>query len=141
MDAYRLGVFVHIVLGIVLVGQALYWFIMLVALRQKFSVADVARHLDVAGAARWPHVVVPWKLRIPLNLLAWLIIALVVASGFLLLQFRPAPERLAWWVKMGLLAAVVPVQLLLSWRPTAAAIRLNMVLVLGIMIVSAWAIR
>lgn len=141
MDSYRLTVLLHIVLGVVLTGQALYWFIMLTALRQKFSAADAGHQLAIVSRARWPHVVVPWKLRIPLSLMSWLTIALVVATGLLLLEFRPAPQRPAWWVKMGLLAAVAVVQLLLSRKPNAMAIRLNMALVLALMITSALAVR
>lgn len=141
MDAYRLVVLAHIFVGIVLVGLSLYWFIMLAALRQKFSASETAGYLDVAAAARWPHVAVPWKLRIPLRFMGWFVIALAVGTGVALLQFRPAPERLAWWLKLGLLGATIVAQLWLTLRPTALAIRLNMALVLGILFAASWAIR
>jgi hypothetical protein len=141
MDTYRLSVLTHLVLAIVLVGQALFWFIMSVALRQRFDKVETERYLAIVNGARWPHVVVPYNLRIPLSLMSWLVIGLLVATGFLLLVFRAAPENMLWWIKIGLLTAIVVVQVNLSQGPTAAVIRLNMILTLAIIVVAGWAIR
>jgi hypothetical protein len=141
MDTYKLSVFAHLVLAIVLVGQALFWFIMSVALRQRFDKVETERYLAIVNGARWPHVVVPYNLRIPLSLMSWLVIGLLVATGFLLLVFRAAPENVLWWTKIGLLTAIVVVQVNLSQKPTAAVIRLNMILTLAIIVVAGWAIR
>ena len=141
MDAYRLSAFAHLFFAIVLVGQALFWFIMSVALRQRFNTAETERYLNIVNGARWPHVIVPYNLRIPLFLMSWLVIGLLVATGFLLLYFRDAPQNLLWWTKMGLLTATVVVQGVLSQKPTAFVIRLNIVLVLAIIAVAGWAIR
>jgi hypothetical protein len=141
MDTYRLSAIAHIVFAVVLVGQALFWFIMLAALRQRFAAADVDRYFGVLSGARWPHVAVPYRLRIPLAGMQWLVIALTVGTGFLLLSFRDAPENLVWWVKMMLLTASVIVQMRLTLGPSAALIRLNMGLVLAIVVMAGWAIR
>jgi hypothetical protein len=141
MDAYRLSAFAHLVFAVVLVGQALFWFIMSVALRQRFDTAETERYLRIVNGARWPHVVVPYNLRIPLFLMSWLVMGVLVATGLLLLAFRDAPQNVLWWTKMALLTATVVVQGILSQKPTASVIRLNIILVLAIIAVAGWAIR
>jgi hypothetical protein len=141
MDAYRLGALGHLLFAIVLVGQALFWFIMSVALRQRFDPAETERYLDIVNGARWPHVIVPYHFRIPLFLMSWLVMGLLVTSGALLLTFRDAPANALWWTKMMLLTAAVFVQWLLSRKPTASVIRANFVLVLAILVVAGLAIR
>lgn len=141
MDAYRWSNFVHLVFAIVLTGQALFWFIMLVALRQRFDAAETERYLGIVNRARWPHVAVPYELRIPLSLMSWLVLVVLAATGSVILALDGVPQNALWWTKLCLFAAILVVQALLSRRPAAVAIRLNIALVLAIVLVSAWAIR
>jgi hypothetical protein len=52
MDSYRWLVAGHILVGILLVGQALFWAIMLLGLRREFDVIEAARWLSVTQTAR-----------------------------------------------------------------------------------------
>lgn len=141
MDAYRWSTFLHLVFAIVLTGQALFWFIMLVALRQRLDAAETDRYLGIVNHARWPHVAVPYELRIPLSLMSWLVLVVLAATGSVILALSGAPQNALWWTKLGLFAAILIAQALLSRRPAASVIRLNFGLVLAIILVSAWAIR
>jgi hypothetical protein len=142
MDAYRVFVYAHVVCSILLTGLALFWFIMLVALRQRFDKAETANLLQTVNHARWPHVAIPYAWRLPLPWVTWAIVGVLAASGIAILQFRAgAPPGQLWWVKMGLLAAVVIIQLLVTRRPNPKLIGLNFILVLAMMLVSGWMIR
>lgn len=141
MDAYRASVFLHVFFGVVLTGLALFWTIMLVALSRKFAPAQVAERLSVVKGARWPHVVVPYSLRLPLPLMSWLTIAVLIATGVFALSYRAGALEGLWWVKLGLLGAVVIVQALLTRRPSPSLIRINLALVLAIVVLSGWVIR
>lgn len=141
MDLYRLSIYAHLFLSIVLVGLGLFWFIMLVALRQKFDEAETARLLSAASKARWPHVAVPWKLRLPLPLMTWAVLVLIAISGCIIVQLNGMPTSTSWWIKMALLALVAIFQAVLTVRPAPAIIRLNMLCVLALVVVSALMIR
>jgi hypothetical protein len=141
MDVYRLSIWLHIVLGVVLSGQALFWAVMLAALRQRHDSVTTRQWLTVARGARWPHVVVPYAMRLPLPLVAWLTLALLAATGMLIISATRVPEGIFWSVKWWLLAGVAFMQLVLSWRPVAAVIVGNLALTLATMIVSAWLVR
>jgi hypothetical protein len=142
MDAYRTLVYVHVICSVLLTGQALFWFIMRLALRQRFGPAETADLLQTVNRARWPHVAVPLAWRLPLPWVTWLTVGVLAASGLAIVQFRggPPPGTL-WWLKMSLLAAVVVIQLLVSRRPVPKLIGINFALVLAIMLVSGWMIR
>ena len=103
MDLYRLLSFAHLLFAVVLVGLALFWFIMLVALRQRFDTAETKRLLQVVNGARWPHVVVPYSLRLALPWVTWAVLAVLVASGVAILSFRGISMGAWWWAKMNLL--------------------------------------
>src|ERR1041384_5054841 len=118
MDPYRLSVFAHLFFAIVLVGLALFWFIMLVALRQKFDETETARLLQVANGARWPHVVVPWKMRLPLPWMTWLIFAVLIISGLCVIHWSAMPTRALWYVKLAVFAILIVMQIVLTRRPT-----------------------
>jgi hypothetical protein len=142
MDAYRAFVYVHLICGVVLTGLALYWFIMRTALRQRFSAGETQDLLQIANRARWPHVAIPYALRLPLPWVAWAILGLLVASGLSILHLRgAAPVGALWWLKMALVAAVVGIQLLTTPRPRPKLIGLNLALVLAAVLVSGWMIR
>lgn len=142
MDAYRTFVYVHVICSVLLTGQALFWFIMRLALRQRFSLAETAHLLQTVNRARWPHVAVPFAWRLPLPWVTWLTVGVLAASGLALVQYRggPPPGTL-WWAKMSLFAAVLVVQLLVTRRPMPKLIGVNFALVLAIMLVSGWMIR
>lgn len=140
MDAYRITVWLHIVLGITLAGQALFWMVMLTALRQRFGAAGAMPWLMEAKAARWPHVAVPQALRLPLPWVAWATLVAVCLSG-VYIGFTREPAGLWWTVKLALLAGIAVMQLILTFRPVAVAIVGNFLLTLAIMVVSAWMTR
>jgi hypothetical protein len=140
MDAYRIAVWLHIVLGITLTGQALFWMVMLAGLRQRFGAAGALPLLMDAKAARWPHVAVPQALRLPLPWVAWATLAVIIASGWFIGLTRE-PGGMWWTVKLVLLAGIALMQLVLTWRPVAFAIIGNFLLTLAIMVVSGWMVR
>jgi len=142
MDAYRAIVLLHMLTGIALVGLGLFWFIMLAALRRHNSAEEADRLLGVAAGARWPHVVVPYKLRLPLPWLNWAVIAFVVATGAVALTLRGgAPVNTAWTAKL-VLAGLLLVGLgLLVRRPSAMVIRLNLAVLLAVIVLSAISLR
>lgn len=140
MDAYRIMVWLHIVLGIALTGQALFWMVMLAALRQRFGAAGAMPWLLEAKAARWPHVAVPHALRLPLPWVPWLTLAALCVTG-VLLSFTREPGGVFWTVKLVLLAGIAVTQLILTWRPLAPAIIGNFLLTLALMVVSGWMTR
>ena len=141
MDLIRAGAFVHIVFSIVLTGLALYWLIMESALRRRHPAAEAGRLLGVAMRARWPHVVVPQGLRIPLPWMSWLAIAVLAATGAAAVALRGAPVESLWWIKLALFVALIVVQVPLTRTPTAMLVRANFALVVATILVSAWAIR
>jgi hypothetical protein len=140
MDTYRILVWLHIVLGIVLAGQSLFWMVMLASLRQKFGAAGALPWLLEVKAARWPHVVVPQPVRLPLPLVAWATLAAVVATGALVAMTRP-PTGGFWTLKLVLLAGVALAQLVLTVRPLPLAIMVNFACTLSLMVVSGWMVR
>lgn len=140
MDTYRIAVWLHLVLGIVLTGQALFWMVMLAGLRQRFGAAGAMPWLMEAKAARWPHVAVPQRLRLPLPLVAWATLAVLVATGALLFTLRE-PGGVFWTVKLVLLAGLVLAQAVLTVRPLPFVIIANFLLTLSLMVVSGWMVR
>ena len=93
MDTYRFSVLAHLFFSILLIGLALFWFIMRIALKRRFAAGDATRLLTVAQAARWPHVAVPYKWRLPLPWLTWAVIAGTWISGILIMN---ATGRSTW---------------------------------------------
>ncbi len=83
MDAYRLLVWLHVVLAVLAIGIALYWTIMRLSLARVASPARMRELLDVCASARWPHVAVPWRLRLPLPLFGLAVTAALVVTGLL----------------------------------------------------------
>src|SRR5262245_2967403 len=135
MDSYRLTVVLHIVLGIVLAGQARFWMVMWMALRRHHGAPDVQRWLAVTRGARWPHVMVPRALRLPLPWIAWSTLALLAASGLLIAALTRVPDGSWWNAKLSLLALIAVLQVLMTWRPTPPVIIGNFAVVLATMVV------
>jgi hypothetical protein len=83
----------HLVAGILLMGNALFWIVMATgAARSSGEPEDVARLLGQINAGRWPHVIIPRRLRLPFPVLAWIFLAVLGASGIFLLQNRETAE-------------------------------------------------
>jgi len=141
MEPYRISVFVHLFFAIVLVGLSLFWFIMLVALRQKFDAAETQRQLAVVNSARWPHVAVPYRLRLPLPFMTWVMLIVLALSGYEIIQLNGAPAGPLWTTKLALFGIVVVLQAVLTRRPTPVLIRANLLFVLALVVVSALMIR
>lgn len=141
MDVYRLSVFAHILFSVVFTGLALYWMIMLVSLRRRFETGETARLLGIAHQARWPHVAVPYKWRVPLPWMTTLVMVVLWLTGIVNSKLRGMPEGALWWTKMGLFLALIGLQVALTRRPYPVAIRTNLALVLATLVVSGWIIR
>src|SRR5215510_6211719 len=102
MDGYRLSAFLHIVTAVLLVGLALFWAIMLWSLRQRFPAPETQRLLEVLKTARWPHVAVPYALRVRLPWMPWLVLAVLLVTGLICLQTRTVAHGALWWTKLAL---------------------------------------
>lgn len=142
MDSYRLTVYAHLILSIVLVGLALFWFVMRVALRRSFPADKSLELLQVVNRARWPHVAVPYALRLPLPFMSWAVIALLIATGLALVHQRgAAPEGLVSGLKLAGVTVIVIMQVLVTRRPRPALIGFNLIVVLLTILFSGWMIR
>jgi len=141
MDLYRISVVAHLLLAIVLVGLALFWFIMATVLRRRFRVPESDRLLQVVSEARWPHVAVPFRWRLPLPWIAWLTLLGLWGTGVANAKLHELPEGILWWTKIGLFAAILTTQVSLMQRPAGTKVRLNLALVIAMVLVSGWVIR
>ena len=141
MDLYRASVFVHILGAVGLVGMALFWFIMVAALKQKFDQKETGRLLLIVNSARWPHVGVPYRLRAPLPLATWAILGVLLLTGAIVGATQGFPANVFWWSKIGLLAVVIAVQLWLIRRPAPSLVRINFIAVLLIVVLSGLMVR
>jgi len=142
VDGYRVLVYVHLFCSILLAGQALFWFIMLAALRQRFDSQQATTLLQTVNHARWPHVAVPYAWRLPLPWVTWVTVGVLVATGAAMVHYRGgAPAGALWWFKMALTAAVAVIQVVVTRQPQPLLIRINFGLVLGTIVVSGWMIR
>lgn len=74
----------HLLGGIVVTGLALFWAIMGWSLSRVHDGAETRRLLQLTAAARWPHVGLPWKLRLPLPVFGATALLVVAFIGFLL---------------------------------------------------------
>ena len=141
MDLYRIAAYAHLVIAVLAMGMALFWLIMLVALRQKFPRDEADRWLVTANEARWPHVGVPWHLRLPLPWISWALIAGLAATGAVLARVHGTPSGMAWIAKLGLVAAAIAIQIPLSRRPTAPFIHAAFWIMLATIVVSGLSVR
>jgi hypothetical protein len=139
MTGSFVAAYIHLVLTVFLVGYVLYWAVMVVALRRSCDPGETLRLLGVASRARWPHVVVPWAMRVPLPLTGWAFLLILLASGVALAsEYGWSPLLLA---KLALVAAFAVIQLLLTRRPVPVLIFANFALALVIVVLSGWLAR
>ena len=131
--------YLHLVFAVFLIGYALYWAIMVVSLRRDFAPPETARLLEIANRSRWPHVLVPWRLRLPLPLMGWAFLAVLAITGLLLMAGYGLGALLA--LKLALVVAFVLIQVGLTRRPAPLLIMVNFALALGIVVVSGLLIR
>jgi hypothetical protein len=131
--------YLHLVFTMFLIGYVLYWTVMVISLRRDFTPAETERLLGIASRGRWPHVVVPWRIRLPLRFMGWGFLAILVISGVSLMAKYGLGAILA--LKMALVVIFAVVQVGLTRRPARALIMVNFVLALGIVILSGLLIR
>jgi hypothetical protein len=129
-----LAAYLHLVFTVFLVGYTLYWAVMVISLRRDLPMPETARLLEVANRGRWPHVVVPWRLRLPLPFMAWGFLAVLAVTGLALMAGHGFSAILA--LKATLVAVFVLVQVGLTRRPVPALIFVNFVLALLILVLS-----
>lgn len=142
MDLYRLTAFAHLVLAVLVTGYALFWAIMALALRRVCTPAEVEGHLATVAAARWPHVALPRRFRLPLPLVGWLLLAAAIASGVLLgaLGGSHGPA-LPFGLKLAVLLALLVVHRALVRRPRPAPAWVALPLVLLVLVLSVPLVR
>ena len=126
--------YLHLLFTMFLVGYVLYWAIMAVSLRRDFAPAETERLLGIANRSRWPHVLVPWRLRLPLPLMGWGFLAILAITGLVLMAGFELGAFLALKIALVLLFALV--QAVLTRRPGRALIMVNFALALGIVVLS-----
>jgi hypothetical protein len=142
LGAYQLAAFAHLVLAVFVTGYALFWAIMALALRRVSSPAETETHLATVAAARWPHVLVPWPLRLPLPLVGWILFAAAIASGLLVGALGgPRELGLAFWLKLAALLAVLAVHASLARRPRPLTAWAGLPLVLLVLLLSVPLVR
>lgn len=126
--------YLHLVFTMFLVGYVLYWAIMVVSLGRDLAPPETERLLGIANRSRWPHVLVPWRLRLPLPLMGWGFLAMLVITGLVLMASYALGPLLVLKVALVLLFALV--QAALTRRPGRALIMVNFALALAIVVVS-----
>ncbi|MGH6896768.1 MAG: hypothetical protein ACREJ5_09510 [Geminicoccaceae bacterium] len=131
--------YLHLVFTMFLIGYVLYWAIMVVSLRRDFAPPETMRLLGIASRSRWPHVLVPWRLRLPLPLMGWGFLAVLVITGLVLMASYRLDLILALKVALVLLFALIQVGL--TRRPARALIMVSFALALGIVVLSGLLIR
>ena len=141
MDTYRLSVLAHLFFSILLVGLALFWVIMRIALSRRFAPGEAMRLLGVAQASRWPHVVVPYKWRLPLPWITWAVVAGAWISGIVSAMSTGRPIWTEWWFKWALVVVITVLQLLMTLRIRPGLIRAQLAALLVTIAVSAWLAR
>ena len=141
MDTYRFSVFAHLFFSILLIGLALFWFIMRIAINRRFAAGDATRLLAVAQASRWPHVAVPYKWRLPLPWLTWAVIAGTWISGILIMNATGRSTWSEWWPKWALVIIVTVMQALMTFRTRPGLFNIQLGALLATIAVSAWLAR
>lgn len=142
MGLYQLAALAHLVLAILVTGYALFWAIMALSLRRTTGVAETEMHLATVAGARWPHVAVPWRWRLPLPMVGWALIGAAVLSG-LLAGALGGPRELGavFWLKLLALALLAAVHLPLARHPRPLLAWLGLPIVLLILVLSVPLVR
>jgi hypothetical protein len=126
--------YLHLVFTMFLVGYVLYWAVMVVSLRRDLAPAETERLLEIANRSRWPHLAVPWRLRLPLPLMAWGFLVILLITGLALIASYGFGALLT--LKLALVAIFALVQVGLTRRPAPGLIFVNFALALIIVVVS-----
>jgi hypothetical protein len=129
-----LVVYAHLVFGISLVGYAFYWTVMVLSLRCDFSAAETERLLEIAGHSRWPHAVVPWRLRLPLLYMGWLFLTILLMTGLVVGWDYGFVPLLVFKAVLVTIFAVI--QVALTRRPGGPLALINFALAVLIVVVS-----
>ncbi|MCS6877377.1 MAG: hypothetical protein N2038_04730 [Geminicoccaceae bacterium] len=116
--SWQLAAFAHLSSAVLLVGYALFWAIMALALARDGQPEEVERRLGVLAAARWPHVLVPLRWRLPLPIVGWLLFAAAAGTGMLAGALSGLQARgPAFWLKIAAVGLLVAVHARLARRP------------------------
>lgn len=94
MTVSWLEAFVHLVAGVLFVGQALFWVIMATALSREEGATEATRLLGRINRSPWPPTGTPGPLRLPFFALAWLFLLGLAVTGVLMLIEGPPWELL-----------------------------------------------
>jgi hypothetical protein len=139
----------HLVTGILLVGNALFWVVMTIGVSRSADAAESASLSKAITSGRWPHVLVPKPLRVPLPALAWVFLVVLAMSGLLLLDRHggslgsiligsDAGDRFARLMRAKLaVVGLLIVGLVLNLRPRRWLALINGALLLGVVAISA----
>lgn len=138
MDIYRFFVLSHVLLAILIVGLALYWLIMDHALRARYSLTEATRLMSAARSLRWPPGGLPRSLRPTLPVLALLLVGAMLITGLSSVVLGGLPTGTAWFIKLGLILALVVHQWLLVLKHSTALVRTQFGIALLIVVLSAW---
>ena len=131
--------YLHLVFTVFLVGYALYWTIMVLSLRRAFAPPETARLLEIANRSRWPHVLVPWRLRLPLPFTGWAFLGILLITGAALMASHGLDAMLV--LKLALVGIFALIQAALTRRPARALLFANFALVLVIVVLSGLLVR
>lgn len=131
--------YLHLVFTVFLVGYTLYWAVMVVSLRRDLAPAETERLLEIANRSRWPHVLVPWRLRLPLPFMGWSFLAIVLITGLALMAGYGFDAMLAFKVLLVVIFALIQVGL--TRRPARWLIFANFALALLVVVLSGLLVR
>ena len=141
MDFYRASVVIHVLGAVGLVGMGLFWFVMATAIERRFDHTEARRLLSIVNQARCPHVIVPYRWRVPLPLVSWALLAVLLLTGGIVGLAVGWPSNASWWVKIGLLFGLCAVQVRLFRRPSRQLVHLNLAMILTIVVLSGLMVR
>jgi hypothetical protein len=127
--------YVHLVVSVLLTGYALFWVIMAIGLGREESPAEGSRLLRVINAGRWPPGI-PWSLRLPFPVVAWLFLLVLTITGAVLMFRVPVAIGPVLGVKLGLVVLLVTGHGVAVWRPSRELAFLNGAVTLSIVLLS-----
>lgn len=119
-----LEAYAHLVAGVLLVGQALFWVIMAAALGREESGTEATRLLGTINRGRWPPAGIPSPVRLPFPALGWLFLLVLAVTGILMLPGPTSPAELLGTrygsilaVKLGLFGLLLIGHAIATFRP------------------------
>lgn len=141
MGLYQFGAFVHLAGAVLLVGYLLFWAIMGLALGRRFPHRQVRDYLAIVAAARWPHMGVPWHLRLPWPMVGWVMLAAMILTGAFLLLVGPVGLDGVMIAKLIVVALLVGLHHGLARRATPSVAYAGLALGLVVVALSAHLLR